>query len=161
MRDASAAVMPNPRILLYNTANGEIGYSGATTTTGKTFVIDHPADSNRYLVHGCIEGPEVGVYYRGEAEIDTDTNTTTVTLPDYVNSFAYAFTVQITPIYNGQPQKQQYQVSRVKDGKFTVYGEPGEFFWHVYGKRGDIEVEPLKTAVNVQGEGPYKWISRS
>ena len=35
----------------------------------KTFIIDHPIDKNKYLVHGCLEGPEFGVYYRGKSEI--------------------------------------------------------------------------------------------
>ena len=29
--------------------------------TAKTFVIDHPDDTSKYLVHGCLEGPEGGV----------------------------------------------------------------------------------------------------
>jgi hypothetical protein len=39
-----------------------------------------------------------------------------------------------------------------------VYGDNCEFFWVVHGKRGTIDVEPLKTDVVVEGEGPYKWI---
>jgi len=48
--------------------------------------------------------------------------------------------------------------SLVEKGKFRVYGEPGEFTWLVYGKRGSINVEPRKDSVNVKGDGPYKWI---
>jgi hypothetical protein len=48
--------------------------------------------------------------------------------------------------------------SEVKQGKFAVYGDPGPFFWVVYGSRLDIEVEPLKDSVSVKGDGPYKWI---
>ena len=35
----------------------------------KSFVIDHPLDSSKYLVHGCIEGAEAAVYYRGQAKL--------------------------------------------------------------------------------------------
>jgi hypothetical protein len=32
----------------------------------KSFVIQHPINTNQYLVHVCLEGPEAGVYYRGK-----------------------------------------------------------------------------------------------
>ena len=46
----------------------------------------------------------------------------------------------------------------VENNSFTVYGENCEFYWHVTGKRKDINVEPLKDTTNVKGSGPYKWI---
>jgi hypothetical protein len=47
----------------------------------------------------------------------------------------------------------------VEEGRFTVYGPPGKFFWHVHGQRIAITVEPMKSDVTVNGEGPYKWIA--
>jgi hypothetical protein len=47
---------------------------------------------------------------------------------------------------------------RVKDGKFKVIGENGEFYWLVHGKRSNINVEPNKNEIEVKGEGPYKYI---
>ena len=41
---------------------------------------------------------------------------------------------------------------------FTVYGEPGSFYWNVIGKRCSINVEPLKNESSIQGQGPYKWL---
>ena len=81
-----------------------------------------------------------------------------MSLPDYVSTLGYDFTVQITPIFSGVKRTESYEASRVCSGKFAVHGSPGEFFWHVYGKRNDIGVEPLKDAVEVKGNGPYKWI---
>jgi hypothetical protein len=46
----------------------------------------------------------------------------------------------------------------VRDNKFKVFGKNGDFYWHVYGKRHDIEVEPDKATTNVRGDGPYKYI---
>ena len=37
-------------------------------------------------------------------------------------------------------------------------GKNCKFFWHVHGKRADVDVEPLKSTVKVKGNGPYKWI---
>jgi hypothetical protein len=133
-------------------------YSTGLSTQNKTFIIDHPTNTNRYLVHACLEGPETGVYYRGQAEIQEGQNSATVILADYVKYLATNFTIQITPIYTGVKRTENYEVSKVVDGVFNVYGPPGEFFWHVYGMRGAIEVEPLKSSVEVKGSGPYKWI---
>ena len=129
-------------------------YLGGT----KTFVIDHPTNNNKYLVHACLEGPEAGVYYRGEGEI-TNNESTIIKLPDYVAKIAYQLTVNLTPINDDGTKKQLILTSsRVKNNEFTVYGPNCEFFWTVYGKRHDINVEPLKQLTQVKGTGPYTWI---
>src|SRR5690606_26299208 len=64
--------------------------------TDKTFVIEHPIDKNKYLVHACLEGPESGVYYRGDSIINYKKNKT-ILLPDYVQYLASNFTVHVTP----------------------------------------------------------------
>jgi hypothetical protein len=140
-------------ILLYDAATGQVRYN---TGAAKTFVIDHPINDKKYLVHACIEGPEAGVYYRGEGEI-TNNSHTTICLPDYVQHFAREFTIQITPIYSGKKMEPLY-TSRVENNSFIVYGENCQFYWHVTGKRNDIEVEPSKDSTIVKGSGPYKWI---
>ena len=138
------------QMLGYDTTTSEITY------WTKTFVIDHPTDKNKYLVHGCLEGPEGGVYYRGKGEI-ANGESVKIQLPEYVNSLATDFTVQITPVYCGKKLEQLY-MSEVENNCFTVYGENCKFHWLVHGKRCDIEVEPVKSNVIVQGNGPYKWI---
>jgi len=114
-------------------------------------------DENKYLVHACLEGPEAGVYYRGEGEI-INNESVVINLPDYVDKIAKNLTVQITPIFDGIKRKEILDVSRVKNNSFTVYGENGEFFWTVYGKRLEINTEPYKNTVELKGTGPYKWI---
>jgi len=122
---------------------------------GKTFIINHPLNNDKYLVHTCLEGPEVGVYYRGKFEITNDTSVT-VNLPDYIPGWAYEFTVTITGIYDGK--LKIYNTSEVDEsGAFTVYGENGKFNWMAIGKRGDINAEPYKSDITVKGDGPYKW----
>jgi len=132
---------------------------GPTGPTGsKTFVIDHPIDKNKYLVHACLEGPESGVYYRGEGII-LNNNFTTIELPYYVDKLASNFTVNITPIYDENTEENlNLKCSRVLNNKFNVYGKNCSFFWLVYGKRLPIEVEPYKSKINVKGDGPYTWI---
>ena len=143
--------------MLYSAAANEVLYSANQTSAGsKTFVIDHPTNKSKYLVHACLEGPEGGVYYRGKGEI-LNNKSTIIYLPEYVKNLATEFTIQLTPIYCGREIKQLY-TSEVENNSFNVFGENCKFFWLVQGKRCDIEVEPYKKDVNLKGDGPYKWI---
>ena len=45
----------------------------------------------------------------------------------------------------------------VENNEFNVYGKNGMFYWSVYGMRNEILVEPDKTSIVVNGDGPYKW----
>lgn len=142
----------NANALTYNTGTNEIIYD-----TTKTFVINHPKDDSKYLVHACLEGPEAGVYYRGTGTIAELETSVVVELPDYVDTLATDLTVQVTPIYNGTVRV--LNTSCVSNNKFTVYGDSGDFHWHVYGRRAAVVVEPKKSDVAVLGEGPYRWIA--
>jgi len=136
-----------------NTIQGNLTVNGTFNVNGtKSFIIDHPTNTNKYLVHACLEGPEAGVYYRGKAVIEND-ESIEIILPDYADKIATDFTPHITPLC-----KNFYYSSEIENNRFTVYGLNGKFSWIVYGKRVDIEVEPDKSEVNVKGIGPYKWI---
>jgi hypothetical protein len=150
IRDSGDASGPN--VLSYNTTTKEV-YAIA-----KTFVIDHPQDKDKYLVHACLEGPEAGVYYRGTTQVLD--RFVEVLLPDYVSAFANNFTVNVTHVFNEDvdTEPKTYAATPVKNNSFRIYGPEGTVSWVVYGKRGHIEVEPLKTSVDVKGSGPYKWI---
>ena len=138
--------------VIYNSADSSFYYSSS-----KTFVIDHPMDENKYLVHACLEGPEAGVYYRGKSEI-INNEFATITLPEYVELLAHDFTIQVSPVYCGRKMEQLY-FSEIVNNSFNVYGENCKFHWLVHGKRHDINVEPLKNQVNLNGDGPYRWIN--
>jgi hypothetical protein len=127
-------------------------------TGAKTFIIDHPSEEDKYLVHACLEGPEVGVYYRGKALIG-ESEEVEIKLPEYVSEFAQDFTVSLTPVHmKGQRRTSLLEASEVNNGVFTVYGSPGPFHWVVFGKRGNVVVEPYKSQVEVKGDGPYRYI---
>ena len=143
-------------IMLYSPNTNEVLYSTSDSSGNKTFVIENPNDVNKYLVHGCLEGPEGGVYYRGKGEI-TNNEFVTICLPEYVKKIAIDFTIQLTQIYCGKQIKQLY-TSRVENNRFTVFGENCKFYWLVQGKRCHIEIEPYKKDVKLKGDGPYKWI---
>lgn len=147
----------------YTGPTGPIGRSclGSTGPQGpegsKTFIIDHPLDNSKYLIHACLEGPEAGVYYRGKSTIENN-EAITIQLPDYVASLANNFTIQVTSIYSKERKEPNLlEVSEIENNKFTVYGNNGSFYWYVYGTRNQILVEPEKTSIVVNGNGPYKW----
>ena len=136
--------------IYYGTTDGCSIYrrTGATSYEAKAFTIQHPTDPGRWLRHGCLEGPEAGVYYRGK-----DTAPTTIKLPEYAPKIASNFTVQITPI--GEPRMiSSSEVS--EEGSFQVFGE-GKFHWHVTGTRLEMEIEPLKKDITIKNFGPYSW----
>jgi hypothetical protein len=138
---------------------GIAGSISPSAITYKTFVVDHPKKPENYLVHACLEGPEAGVYYRGTTTICGTQDSlcfVEVELPDYVDALATDFTVHVTPIFNGTLRIAN--ATEIKDNKFRIYGNPGDVHWAVYGKRGSVEVEPLKETTRVNGDGPYKWI---
>jgi hypothetical protein len=136
--------------LSYYINNNEIVFSYA-----KTFVIPHPVEESKYLVHGCLEGPEAGVYYRGKGEI-VNGQSVTIELPAYVAALATDFSIQITGIYDGK--MKLYNATEVVDGHFEVFGDDGKFWWMVHGMRNSIVVEPNKEDVELKGSGPYLWI---
>jgi len=116
--------------------------------TLKAFTIQHPTEEDKWLRHGCLEGPEGGVYYRGKDEAPT-----TIQLPDYATKIASNFTLQITPI--GEPRLMSAsEVS--EEGSFQVFGN-GKFHWTATGERVSINPEPFKKDITIHSMGPYSW----
>jgi len=151
-----ATAGPNYYLLMVDITTNDIYRStDSSNNIAKTFVIEHPTNDNKYLVHACLEGPEAGVYYRGKGEI-TNNECVEIKLPHYVEKLAYDFTVQITPIYGNKIVT--LNSSEIENNTFKVYGENAKFHWTVYGNRHDINVEPDKDTVNVKGDGPYLYI---
>jgi hypothetical protein len=143
-------------VLVYDTATSEINYS---TAGGKTFVINHPIDENKYLVHACLEGPEAGIYYRGKGTITND-ESVQINLPDYVKYIGSNYTINITRIYSGKKTNETYETSEIENNSFTVYGKNGSFYWIVYAERLKMEVEPNRKDVELKGDGPYTYLMK-
>ena len=80
-----------------------------------------------------------------------------------INSkFSYDFTVHITPIYNKNNKNIILSSSEVENNSFTVHSnnivDSLKFYWILYGKRNEIEIEPLKSSSSIKGNGPYTWL---
>jgi hypothetical protein len=139
--------------LTYNSTNKEIVYNST-----KTFVIQHPEYQNKYLVHACLEGPEAGVYYRGEGYCQ---NNTIVKLPDYVKTLAKELTIHLSIIQDVHTNEiPTISSTKVINGEyFKVFtSKPTCFNWLVMGKRSTIETEIEKDSVQLKNFGPYTWI---
>jgi hypothetical protein len=108
-------------------AGGLSTTGGCTATVGfftsgtKAFVIPHPLDDTKELMHACLEGPENGVFYRGEAV--TKNGVAEVVLPDYFEALTFDDdrSVLLTQIYaDGSDELTMLAASRVIDGKFNI-----------------------------------------
>lgn len=128
---------------------GHAIFASIAASGAKTFAIKHPLDETKNLVHACLEGPENGVYYRGEST--TSGGWAEITLPDYFEALTMQEyrSVLLTALFEDEDDPiSALAASRVKDGKFKVWsGVPAQkFYWEVKAVRGDIEpliVEPL------------------
>jgi len=140
--------------LVYNATTKEI-----ITDLAKSFVVDHPLYDDKWLVHGCLEGPEGGVYYRGEGHIAE--RCVEITLPDYATLIANNWTVQVTAVYEGEGEIPLLATSKVDPdaGTFKVYGtNDTTFYWSATGTRIEVDTEPLKSQFARTGSGPYTFL---
>ena len=110
----------------------------------KPFDIKHPSKEGYRLRYACIEGPEVGVYYRGRLK-----NQKKIKLPSYWKDLVHteSITVQLQPI-----GAHQDIIVKRWDDEFVYLqaqgGLPINCFYHVYAERKDVN--PL--VVEYEGE---------
>ena len=102
----------------------------------KVFDIHHPTKGKGHrLAHACIEGPEVGVYYRGRLR-----NKKVIELPQYWKGLVHtdSISVQLQPI----GAHQDIIIKRWDDTKIYLQSKanfPIDCFYHVYGERKDVD----------------------
>ena len=101
-------------------STGNAIFVSLSVSGAKSFVVPHPLDDTKDLRHSCLEGPENGVYYRGE--VVTANGTAEVTLPDYFEALTFTEdrSVQLTQVFETGAVLTMLAASRVVDGKFTV-----------------------------------------
>ena len=107
----------------------------------KPFDIQHPTKGKGHrLRYACIEGPEVGVYYRGRLK-----DHERIDLPYYWKDLVAeeSITVQLQPI-----GERHYHLNVIEfTNEYIIVGEaddkPIDCFYHVYGERKDVN--PLIT----------------
>lgn len=121
----------------------KIGKFTAVAAPFKQFNIKHPSKSGHRLIHACLEGPEVGVYYRGHLKGDNK-----IVLPEYWNNLINpeSITVHFTP-YRFY---QELYVKSIEWGKIVhIVNNSGgtiDCDFIVYAERIDVpklEIEPI------------------
>lgn len=102
----------------------------------KLFDIPHPSKKGMRLRHSCLEGPEIGVYYRGNLKDNTK-----IVLPDFWRGLIdpETITVHLTP-------KKIYQELYVKNIEWGMIiniannlGGPIDCDFIVYAERKDVD----------------------
>lgn len=102
-------------------SNGNLGASGT-----KSFRIDHPADpGNKYLLHYCIESPEVLNVYTGKVQLD-GAGEAVVRMPAYFASINTDPRYTLTAV--GAPMPLLHVAREISDVALAVgaKAEPGE-----------------------------------
>jgi hypothetical protein len=106
-----------------------LALTGGLTAATKSFDIPHPTKFNTRLRYGSLEGPENGVYIRG------NTTENIIELPEYWIGLVdgSTITVSLTPI--GSFQK--IYIEKVENNKVYIGGKVKEISYIVFGERKD------------------------
>ena len=149
MIDAAGTVNVNG-ILNVNGKNVEAEIELAKTLPAKPFDIHHPSKEGHRLRHVCLEGPEIGVYFRGKLDNDTK-----IECPDYWADLVDfdTVTVSLTPI----GCYQELFVESITWNKFiNVRNASGGLIkchYVVHGERKDLD----KLIPEYEGETPKDY----
>ena len=140
--------------------------SAAGGVSSKSFVIPHPQDKERYLVHAALEGPENGVRYRGVVQLKEGKGH--IVLPEYVQAFTDpdTATLHLYVANTGESVRAVYKKGKwLRNGHIFIESEnkvsEEEVSWTLQVTRTDITpltVTPPKNIVHVDGIGPYKIV---
>ncbi len=112
----------------------ELEIEGEISATNKSFVIDHPTKPGKKLRYGSLEGPENGVYVRGELK-----GFNVIETPDHWEGLVYpdSFTVTLTPI----GRFSHLYVEKIEEYKVFIadaYMNPIHCYYTVWAERKDI-----------------------
>jgi cytoskeletal protein CcmA (bactofilin family) len=115
---------------------GNLTIAGVLSATSKSFVIDHPTKPGLKLRYGSLEGPENGVYVRGQLVGGTD-----IALPDYWAGLVDAATMTVNLTANGKFQPL-YVVSTAIDKVVVaadgVAAADINCFYTIFAERKDV-----------------------
>ena len=112
----------------------ELEILGEISATNKSFVIDHPTKNGMKLRYGSLEGPENGVYVRGELN-----NSNIIEVPDHWLGLVHpdTYTVHLTPI----GRYAQLYVEKIENYNVFISDanmNPIHCYYSVWAERKDI-----------------------
>lgn len=115
----------------FNPVANSVSVDGDFMATTKSFIIDHPTRENYKLRYGNLEGPEHGVYFRGQCR------TKKIKLPEYWKELVDidSITVNLTPI----GRASNLYVKEVTSEYITIAGSnTPHYFFIVFAERKDV-----------------------
>lgn len=83
----------DPELKYFPGNTPQLYINGVVQATAKAFKIEHPLKKGKYLIHGCLEGPEYGIYQRGEVFVRYATE---IKLPEYFHKISEHYTVSVS-----------------------------------------------------------------
>ena len=121
-------------LLVVKTIKSKIIYTEILMARTKNFIIDHPSEEGKKLVHACLEGPENAVYIRGKV-----VNKNSIVFPYYWKDLVdwTTVTVSLTPIGS----HQNVIVKRIDENQVHLQsngGLPIHCYCHIYATRKDV-----------------------
>jgi hypothetical protein len=127
---------------IFTTCKAATGIFASVAAPFKQFNIPHPTKSGYRLIHTCLEGPEIGVYYRGRL-----VNSNVIELPEYWRGLVDAETITVS--LTSHTFHQELYVKSIEWGtKIKIInncGGPVDCSYIVYAERKDVpklEIEP-------------------
>jgi hypothetical protein len=136
-----------------NAYSSNLTVDGVIVGTTKNFSIKHPTKEGKRLIHSCIEGPEIAVYFRGRSQSNT------IQMPDYWSGLVRldSMTVELTAI---GPNQNLYVEDIADNGEVTVGSDTEtllNYFYVVYGERKDID----KLEIEIDDTGEVEGLEES
>ena len=112
----------------------ELEINGELSATNKSFVINHPTKPGMKLRYGSLEGPENGVYVRGELN-----GSNIIEVPDHWIGLVHedSYTVHLTPI----ERYSQLYVEKIENYNVYIadnFMNPIHCYYSVWAERKDI-----------------------
>ena len=112
---------------------------GSFAATTKSFDIVHPTISGKRLTYASLEGPENGVYYRGQ------NNNNEIILPHYWSGLVHddSITVNLTAVGRRKDGKiRGYSVDQIGHNKVYIYTDSNDniynYYYTIFAERKDV-----------------------
>ena len=113
--------------------------NGSFAATTKSFDIVHPTISGKRLTYASLEGPENGVYYRGQ------NNNNEINLPHYWSGLVHddSITVNLTAVGRRKDGKiRNYSVDQIGHNKVYIYTDSDDniynYYYTIFAERKDV-----------------------
>ena len=113
--------------------------NGSFAATTKSFDIVHPTVSGKRLTYASLEGPENGVYYRGQ------NNNNEINLPHYWSGLVHedSLTVNLTAVGKRKDGKiRNYSVDQIGHNKVYIYTDSDDniynYYYTIFAERKDV-----------------------